>query len=71
MIATAQDAVPMPALAAVAARAATGRTPVEVRRFRTGAAHYVFEALFDDGRPLLSCEWVRQRRGRAWPPGFV
>jgi hypothetical protein len=43
----------MPALAAVAARAATGRTPVEVRRFRTGAAHHVFEALFDDGRPSV------------------
>lgn len=52
MTASAPGAVPTPALALAAAQAATGRVPVEVRRFRTGAAHHVYEAPFD-GRPSI------------------
>jgi hypothetical protein len=44
---------PTSTLAIAAARAATGRTPMEVRRFRTGAAHYVFEAVFGADRSAI------------------
>lgn len=50
MTAPAPKAVPTPALALAAAWAATGRVPAEVCRFRTGVAHHVYEAPFDDGR---------------------
>lgn len=53
MTASAPGAVPTPALALAAARAATGRVPAEVRRFRTGVAHHVYEAPFDDDRPSI------------------
>jgi hypothetical protein len=35
------------------AAAAIGFEPVEIRRFRTGSAHYVFEALFKDRAPVV------------------
>lgn len=44
---------PTSALAAAVAGAATGHVPVRIRRFRTGAAHHVFEALFADARPAV------------------
>jgi len=47
MSAALPDMSPILELAATAARVATGRVPTEIRRFRTGAMHHVFEALFD------------------------
>jgi aminoglycoside phosphotransferase (APT) family kinase protein len=49
------DSTPTPnaALAAAAAKRATGLTPVEVRRFPTGVAHYVYEALLEDGDAIV------------------
>ena len=40
-------------IAAEAARRATGRQPVDVRRFSIGAAHYVFEARFSDDSTIV------------------
>ncbi len=40
-----------PDLAASAARAVTGRVPAEVRRFRTGTSHHVYEVLLRCGSP--------------------
>lgn len=47
------DAVPTPALASAAALAATGRVPAEVRHFRTGTGHHVYEALFGGPSPAI------------------
>jgi aminoglycoside phosphotransferase (APT) family kinase protein len=44
---------PNAALAAAAAKRTTGRTPIEVRRFPTGVAHYVYEALSEDGGAIV------------------
>jgi Ser/Thr protein kinase RdoA (MazF antagonist) len=44
---------PDDALAAVLAAAATGCRPVEVKRFRTGSQHYVFEARFESREPVV------------------
>jgi aminoglycoside phosphotransferase len=35
------------------AAAAVGRVPIKVRRFSTGAHHYVFEAVFEDRDPVV------------------
>jgi hypothetical protein len=35
------------------ATAAIGRSPIDVRRFSTGARHYVFEASFADRPPVV------------------
>jgi aminoglycoside phosphotransferase (APT) family kinase protein len=44
---------PDSALAAELAEAATGRRPVAVSRFTTGSQHFVFEARFADGPPVV------------------
>jgi aminoglycoside phosphotransferase len=44
---------PNRALAADLATAALGRPPIDVRRFSTGAHHYVFEAAFADRPPVV------------------
>jgi aminoglycoside phosphotransferase len=44
---------PNSALAADLATAAIGRPPIDVRRFGTGAHHYVFEAMFADRSPVV------------------
>jgi aminoglycoside phosphotransferase len=43
---------PNSAIAGNLAASAVGRRPTEVRRFRTGSHHYVFEAIFED-RPAV------------------
>jgi aminoglycoside phosphotransferase (APT) family kinase protein len=50
----AEDNPPDAALAAVLARAATGRAPVDVRRFTTGSMHYVFDVRFADRDPVVA-----------------
>jgi len=64
--APAPGAVPTPALALSAARVAAGRMPAEVRRFPTGTAHHVYEALYD-GRPptVIRMGTPEQRAGLA------
>jgi aminoglycoside phosphotransferase (APT) family kinase protein len=54
--------LPTPETAAAAARAATGRVPVAIRRFRTGAMHYVFEVSFDGGAPVVIRMGTLERR---------
>jgi aminoglycoside phosphotransferase (APT) family kinase protein len=44
---------PSAALAAAAAKRATGLAPAEIRRFPTGAAHYVYEALSEGGDAIV------------------
>jgi aminoglycoside phosphotransferase len=44
---------PNSAIAADLAAAVVGRPPIEVRRFSTGAQHYVFEATFADRPPVV------------------
>jgi aminoglycoside phosphotransferase len=44
---------PTSVLAADLATAALGRPPIEMRRFNTGAHHYVFEATFADHPPVV------------------
>ena len=44
---------PSSAVAGELAAAAVGRPPIEVRRFATGAHHYVFEATFADRAPVV------------------
>jgi hypothetical protein len=45
--------VPNATMAGNLAAAAIGYLPVEVRRFSTGAHHYVFEAKFEDRAPVV------------------
>jgi len=44
------------------AAAAIGSEPVEIRRFKTGSRHYVFEALFKNRAPVVIRMAVRQDR---------
>jgi aminoglycoside phosphotransferase len=44
---------PNSAIAGDLATAALGRLPIDVRRFRTGTHHYVFEATFTDRPPVV------------------
>jgi hypothetical protein len=44
---------PNTAIAGDLATAAVGRPPIKVRRFSTGAHHYVFEATFADRPPVV------------------
>src|SRR6516164_6223669 len=44
---------PTRATAADLATAAVGQAPIDVRRFSTGAHHYVFEATFADRPPVV------------------
>jgi aminoglycoside phosphotransferase len=45
--------VPNSTIAGRLAAAAVGRSPIKVRRFGTGAHHYVFEATFEDCAPVV------------------
>jgi aminoglycoside phosphotransferase (APT) family kinase protein len=47
------DMTPTPELAASAAAQVIGRTPIQVLRFQTGAAYYVFDARFADGHCVV------------------
>ena len=53
---------PASSLAAAAARLATGRLPAQVRRFRNGVAHYVFEVTFTAGEPVVVRAGTPERR---------
>jgi len=44
---------PNSAIAGHLAAAAVGRPPIKMRRFSTGAHHYVFEATFEDRAPVV------------------
>lgn len=44
------------------AAAAVGSEPVEIRRFKTGSAHYAFEVLFKDRSPVVVRMAVRRDR---------
>ena len=58
------DGAPTPnaALAAAAAKRVTGRAPVEMRRFPTGVAHYVYEALLENGDAVVVRMGYRRQR---------
>ena len=54
--------IPDGPLAAELASAAIGDRPIEVKRFGTGAQHYVFEVHFDDqGRATEFHEWYIEK----------
>lgn len=53
---------PTPSLAAMVAEMTTGCVPRNVRRFCTGAAHYVFEAEFADDSSIVVRMGVPERR---------
>jgi hypothetical protein len=59
---------PNNAIAGDLAAAAVGRSPINVRRFGTGAHHYVFEATFADRPPVvvrIAAEHSRAAIGRS------
>jgi aminoglycoside phosphotransferase len=60
---------PNNAIAGALAAAAVGRSPIDVRRFGTGAHHYVFEATFAD-RPPVAVR-VAAKHGRAAMAGAL
>jgi hypothetical protein len=60
---------PNNAIAGALAAAAVGRSPIDVRRFGTGAHHYVFEATFADRPPVVVR--VAAKHGRAAMAGAL
>jgi len=57
-----KDLTPTPTLAATVAEMTMGRVPTNVRRFRMGVAHYVFEVEFADGSSVVVRAGTPERR---------